>query len=160
MSTAGKYYGANQLHAIPALMKTGFIMGMTYTSCLALLFIIFRHEMITLFLTGSPDDHAIVNLAQFMLIGLICYMLADAVIQVSTGILRGIGDTRWMMFTSISIYWLMLIIQIIMIKALDRDSREVWVVFVITLIVTAVIFSWRLRQRPWLPADSRTPATH
>ena len=43
---------------------------------------------------------------------------ADAAIQVATGVLRGAGDTRWLMITSIALHIVMLLVQMLVIGVL------------------------------------------
>ncbi len=150
ISMTGKTLGANDMPAISSLMKTAFIIGLGYSGILAVLFFLFKSPMINIFLTDDPQSQEIYALSQFMMTGLISYVMADAVIQIAGAILRGTGDTKWLMFTSISLHWFMLIVQVFMMKVLHRQSHEVWTAFVIMIIATAIIYYLRLRQKRWL----------
>ncbi len=84
-----------------------------------------------------------------MMLGMATYVLADAIILVSSGVLRGAGDTRWLMNTSMSLHVLMLVSQFIMIKQLDCDPLVSWWGFVAMLLALAVIYLIRLLGQTW-----------
>jgi len=77
------------------------------------------------------------------------YAIADAIILVIGGVLRGAGDTRWLMWVSVSLHWVMLIVQFLVIKVFYMGPRTAWVVFVIMIIVTAAVYAHRLRGEKW-----------
>ena len=113
--------------------------------------------MINLFLTNTAPDQAkaIFDLSKFMMIGLISYLLADAIVQIAGAVLRGVGDTKWLMITSISIHWLMLFAQIVVIKVFNLSSKIAWLVFVVMILALAIIYLLRLTQKKWLEDDFR-----
>ena len=75
------------------------------------LFLVFRVSLVDVFEPPGSDFTEIRELASDMMIGLTTYMLADATLLIAGGALRGAGDTRWIMVASISVHWLMLIVQ-------------------------------------------------
>ena len=83
------------------------------------------------------------------MIGLSTYVLADAVILVSGGILRGAGDTRWLMIASVTLHWAMLVAQFFIIQVLELSPRVSWIAFVVMILAIAVVYAWRLRQGRW-----------
>ena len=58
-----------------------------------------------------------------MMIGLCTYMLADATIIISGATLRGAGDTRWVMVTSVSLHWLMLVLLVAVYLAMELHEN-------------------------------------
>lgn len=84
-----------------------------------------------------------------MMIGLTTYTLVDAIILISGGALRGAGDTRWLMTTSISIHLLMLVAQYFIIMVYDFGPIVSWWCFVAMLIFLAIIYLWRLLGGVW-----------
>ena len=84
-----------------------------------------------------------------MMVGLCTYMLADATIQIAGAILRGAGDTRWVMFTSTGLHWLMLAVQYYVIVEADLAPLVSWWVFVAMLLVTAAAYVLRLAGGRW-----------
>ena len=86
-----------------------------------------------IFLSSTPDPAAILPLATMMMIGLSAYAMADAVILIVGGVLRGAGDTKWLMWASILLHWLMLIVEVFVIEVWNTPelgSRTAWLVFV------------------------------
>ena len=84
-----------------------------------------------------------------MMLGLTTYMMADAIILICGGALRGAGDTRWIMFTSTSVHWLMLIAQYFVIVKWRAGPLVSWWVFVVMLISLAFIYAARLFRGRW-----------
>jgi len=76
-------------------------------------------------------------------------MLADATILIAGGALRGAGDTRWIMVTSITVHWLMLLAQYFVIVVYDYGPRVSWWIFVAMLIVLALLYLGRLFGSTW-----------
>lgn len=157
VSLTGRKLGANDISAIESVSRAGFLIALGYASLLALLFYYFQEPMINLFLTNTAPDQAkaIFDLSKFMMIGLISYLLADAIVQIAGAVLRGVGDTKWLMITSISIHWLMLFAQIVVIKVFNLSSKIAWLVFVVMILALAIIYLLRLAQKKWLEDDFR-----
>lgn len=149
ISLIGRYVGANAMSRIDAVIAAGYKIALTYSSILAAVFVIFRMNLIDVFAGSGADFEEIREIGSFMMVGLACYMMADASILISGGALRGAGDTRWLMLTSISLHWLMLIAQYFIIIVYDYGPRLSWVVFVLMIIVIAVVYLGRLYSGVW-----------
>jgi MATE family multidrug resistance protein len=76
-------------------------------------------------------------------------VLADATILVAGGALRGAGDTRWLMIMSITLHWLMVVAQYLIIFVYDAGPRLSWVAFVIMVVMLAAFYLWRLLGGVW-----------
>jgi MATE family multidrug resistance protein len=101
------------------------------------------------FAQSGADFSDIVELGSFMMVGLSFYVLADATILVAGGALRGAGDTRWLMITSITLHWLMVVAQYFIIIVYDAGPRLSWIAFVLMLISLATCYLWRLLGGVW-----------
>ena len=151
ISLIGRYIGAGDTTLMSQVIRISFILGLGYSSVLALLFYLGREPLVAIFLaTGSSGE--IRTLASFMMIGLATYVMADATILVAGGVLRGAGDTRWLMWASVLIHWLMLLVQYFVIKVWELGPKVSWVVFVAMILITAIIYLLRLTSSRW-----RTP---
>ena len=84
-----------------------------------------------------------------MMIGLASYVMADAVILISGGVLRGAGDTRWLMMTSVSLHWAMLIAQYFIIRVYEYGPRVSWMTFVLMILSIAGVYYYRLKYEKW-----------
>ncbi|MBT4614953.1 MAG: MATE family efflux transporter [Gammaproteobacteria bacterium] len=151
ISLIGRYIGAGDTTLMSQVIRISFMLGLGYSSILALLFYLGREPLVAIFLaTGSSGE--IQTLASFMMIGLATYVMADATILVAGGVLRGAGDTRWLMWASVLIHWLMLAVQYFVIKVWELGPKVSWVVFVSMILMTAIMYLLRLTSSRW-----RTP---
>jgi len=105
--------------------------------------------LVEVFASPGEDFSEIRDLASNMMIGLTTYMMADAVILISGGALRGAGDTRWLMMTSISVHLMMLVAQYFIIMVFHYGPLASWWAFVAMLISLAAIYLWRLLGDAW-----------
>jgi len=149
MTLIGRFVGAGNMERANQVISSGFIVALGYSGLLAILFLLFREELVGVFETHDQNFAAIQALANPMMIGLTTYMLADATILIAGGALRGAGDTRWIMVTSISVHWLMLMVQYAVIVVYQFGPLVSWWVFVCMLIVLALLYLGRLFGGTW-----------
>lgn len=149
MSLIGRFVGAADMARANQVITSGFILALGYSGVLVVLFLLFRMQLVDVFHTGEAEFSQVRELAGHMMIGLSTYMLADAVILISGGALRGAGDTRWIMVTSITVHWLMLLVQYLVIVVYKQPALVSWWVFVAMLISLAWLYSRRLLGDRW-----------
>lgn len=152
-SMIGRYVGASDMTRTNEVIAAAFLIGIIYSLLLGTLFIGLREQLISVFATPEDDFSAIADLGGQMMTGLATYVLADAVILMASAILRGAGDTRWLMNTSILLHLLMLLSQVLMIKVLALGPMASWWAFVVMLLALALIYLKRLLGNTW-----RSPA--
>ena len=102
-----------------------------------------------LFITPGVVYQEIKELATYMMVGLSSYVMADAIILVAGGVLRGAGDTKWLMNASVVLHWLMLVIQFFVIKVWAFGPLASWIVFVLMILSIAGVYLWRLKGDKW-----------
>jgi MATE family multidrug resistance protein len=149
MSLIGRSVGAGDLGRANQVISSGFIAAFSYSGLLAILFLVFREQLVDVFDTNEANFAEVRVLASHMMIGLVTYMLADATILITGGALRGAGDTRWIMITSTSVHWLMLVAQYFVIVVYGYGPRVSWWVFVAMLLVLALVYLGRLVGGTW-----------
>ena len=149
MSLVGRHVGAGAMGRTYHVISSGFFVALCYSSLMAILFLTFREQLVNVFDTGEADFARIRVLASHMMIGLGTYVLADAIIQISGGALRGAGDTRWIMVTSTSIHCLMLVAQYFVIVVFEYGPKASWWIFVAMLWVLALAYLKRLFGGSW-----------
>ena len=148
ISLIGRNIGAGNTGQMREVIRAGFLIGLGYSSLLAVLFFVAREPFVSIFLArGSSPE--IVDLSTFMMIGLATYVMADATILIAGGVLRGAGDTRWLMWASVLIHWLMLFVQYFVIKVWLLGPKVSWIVFVVMILATAAIYVLRLLSSRW-----------
>lgn len=149
MSLIGRFVGAGDLGRANQVISSGFIIALGYSGVLGICFIVFREPLMNVFQTPGDDFTAIRSLGAQMMIGMATYVMADAVILVCSGTLRGAGDTRWLMTASILIHIAMLLVQVVVIKGFDATPLVSWWVFVVTLIWLAATYLGRVLRGRW-----------
>ena len=149
MSLIGRSVGANDMARVNQVIAAGFVLAIAYSGTLGLLFISYRVSLVEIFATPTGDFSAISDLASYMMIGLSTYVVADAVLLIAGGALRGAGDTRWLMITSISLHWIMLVAQYFIIMVFELGPRASWWAFVAMLISLALVYLYRLLGDIW-----------
>ncbi len=149
VSLIGHSVGARTMEKTNEVISAGFVIAISYSAMLALLYIIFRYPLVDVFAPPQGDFSEIRTLAAFMMIGLCCYTMADAIIQVSGGVLRGAGDTQWVMYSSTALHWIMLVIQYLVIRVWEFGPKASWLVFCAMILAIALVFLMRLKSGKW-----------
>lgn len=154
ISLIGRFVGARDMARTSEVMSAGFIIAICYSATLAVLYITFRYPLVEFFAPPQGDFSEIRELAAFMMIGLSSYAVADGVIQVCGGVLRGAGDTRWLMWASVTLHWLMLVAEYFIIRVFELGPRVAWIAFCVMIFAIAVVFFLRLRSSRWREAEA------
>ena len=82
------------------------------------------------------------------LVGL--YTVADSAQLVFTGALRGAGDTRWVMRTSVILHWVMATGAILLIRVVKAPPLAVWAFFIAFIITLGITMYLRFRGGKWM----------
>ena len=102
----GQWIGRRQPERAMARYKTALKIGVTYMTVMGLLFVIFRHELVGLFCLKSELHYAqIVDLGSKFLIFGAAFQFFDAIGIVTSGALKGAGDTKWPMMAGMVAAW-------------------------------------------------------
>ena len=149
ISLVGRFVGARNMERVNEVMTAAFTLGLSYSAMLAFIYITWRYPLVEVFAPPSGDFTAIRELSAFMMIGLSSYVMADAVILVSGGLLRGAGDTRWLMVASVSLHWAMLVAQFFIIRVLKLSPTVSWIAFCALVFSIALVYALRLRSPQW-----------
>ncbi|NKB37094.1 MAG: MATE family efflux transporter [Gammaproteobacteria bacterium] len=152
ISLIGRFVGANDMARTNEVIAAGFVVSLSYTGILAFVFIVYRVPLVQIFISPGKDYQAILDLTSFMMLGLATYVMADAVRLVSSAVLRGAGDTRWLMASSAILYWTMLLAQYLIIKVYNFGPKASWIAFVIMIFSVTLVCLLRLQGGKW-----RTP---
>ncbi len=153
ISLTGRFVGAMDMRRVNDVITSAFTVALAYSAALMLIYIVFRYPLVEVFAPPSGDFTAIRELSAFMMVGLASYVLADAVILVSGGVLRGAGDTRWLMVASVSLHWAMLVAQYFIILVFEFSPKVSWIAFCVLVLTIAVVYALRLKGGRWRDAD-------
>ena len=149
MSLSGRMVGSRRYADLNKVILSGLGIALLVTTIVAVLFAVFRYELVSVFDTGDASFGEIRKLAVLMMVGLALYVVADGLNLAASGVLRGAGDTRWLMMMSVSLHWLMLIAQILIIKVWQLGPMVSWWAFVSMLMCLATTYLYRLKWGPW-----------
>ncbi len=149
ISLIGRFVGARDMARVNEVITAGFAVGLLYSAILAVLYISLRFPLVDVFAPPSGDFTAIRELSAFMMIGLSSYVMADAMILVSGGVLRGAGDTRWLMAASVSLHWAMLVAQFFIIRVFELSPEVSWLAFCALVLAIALVYMLRLKGGRW-----------
>ncbi len=148
-SLIGRCVGRGDMVQANQVMAAGFFFAIAYSLVLATVFILYRWELMNVFATPTGDFQPIAERGSQMMLGLATYVLADAIILIASGVLRGAGDTRWLMNTSMLIHVLMLLSQLMIIKVFAWGPIASWWAFVLMLLTLAITYLLRLLGNTW-----------
>lgn len=151
VSLVGRYMGAGQPEIAERTAWSGLKLGWMYSSLVLLLFVIFPQQLVSMFAPAQHSDlfFAAAPLAVDMLRLAALYVLADAIIVVFSGTLRGAGDTLWAMGLSVSMHWLLVPIVFVFLKVLNLSPIMVWLAFILFFLVSSGLFYLRFRNGHW-----------
>jgi len=149
MSLIGRFVGAGDMARANQVISAAYVMALTYSGILALCFVFLREPLVAMFAPPGGDFTVTSRLAQYMMIGLASYVMADALVLVASGVLRGAGDTRWLMVTSVAVHWAMVVAQYFVILVFDLGPKVSWWIFVAMIITLAAIYTLRLARGVW-----------
>ena len=123
---------------------------MTYAGFMMLIFIFGAGWLVQAFSGGFTEgDSAVIPLAKTMLRLAAIYTLADVIQLVLSGTLRGAGDTKWVMYISVVLHWLMAISAYFMIKVFVLDPVTIWMGFISFIIILGIAMFMRYWFGPW-----------
>lgn len=121
-----------------------------YSGTMVLLFLFATRFLVGTFASGfGASSGQIASLAVVMLRLAAVYTLADSAQLVFTGALRGAGDTRWVMRTSIGLHWIFSAVAIFLIRRLQADPVTVWIVFIVFVVGLGLVMFLRFRSGKW-----------
>jgi len=142
----GKSIGAQDGGRLRAAIVSGIVLAVGYSALVSIAFVSFRTGMVDLFLPSVEADHPAAALARQLMLGVACYMMADALVLVMAGILRGFSDTRWVMQVSGLLHWVMFCLQYVLVAKLHARPVASFVVFVVMMICLAVVYGCRVAR--------------
>ncbi len=151
VSLVGRYLGAGRPEVAERVARSGLKMGWTYSSVLLVLFVVFPEPLVAIFAPASPDPvfFQAAPLAVGMLRMAAFYVLADALMLVCSGVLRGAGDTFWAMCISVAMHWLLLPVLYLVLKVLQLPPQTAWLAIIFLFMAFSVIFYLRYRSGRW-----------
>lgn len=130
----------------PAVRKVGFsavIQIIVFMAICALIFIVFRHWLPTLYI----DDPKVINIAVGLIILAGVFQIPDGIQVTTLGALRGLQDVKVPTLITFFAYFVVGIPSCIVLAfGFDMGPPGIWIGLVISLIVSAVLLGFRFNK--------------
>lgn len=151
VSLVGRYLGAGRPEIADRAARSGLKMAWTYSTLILILFIALPGALVDIFAPATPDliYPQAAPLAVSMLRLAAFYVLADAVMIVCSGVLRGAGDTFWAMCVSVGMHWLLLPVLYVALNILQLPPQTAWLALIFLFQGFCAIFYLRYRSGRW-----------
>jgi len=150
-SLVGRYMGARLPDTADRAAYSGLKLALLYSFCTMIIFAVFPHPLVQVFRPPAADAifaQAFPE-AVFMLRLAALYVMADAIMLVFSGALRGAGDTFWAMCVSVSMHWILVGGQILLLRVFKLPARITWLYLCLILLLSSGIFYLRYRSGKW-----------
>ena len=147
----GRYVGKKDLNIAHRSMRSGLLLAIGYMAGLMILFASVPEALVMVFKPTQvgAEWKAIQPLAVQMVQLISIYLLADAVMIVFSGALRGAGDTFWTMVLSVSIHWVLVAVTFAGFYVLGLQPLSTWLVVITTLCMLSVVYVLRYYKGGW-----------
>ena len=144
----GQWLGRRNVALAKARTYTAIKIAMVYMGIMGVLFALFGDKLIMIFFRAEPEvallGHKILILAAF-------FQAFDAINIVSTGALRGAGDTRWMMvLTFVMSYLVFLPLAVLFGFVLQGGVLGAWLGATLFIMLLAGLLFRRFYSEAWL----------
>ncbi|MBB6479561.1 MATE family efflux transporter [Spirochaeta isovalerica] len=149
-SLVGQQMGADNPEGALKVSRLAMKVGALYGFSMVLLFLFMAGPLVSVFTGGlSESDGAVVALSKSMLRLASIYIIADVVQLVFSGTLRGAGDTKWVMYISVVMHWILAFMAWLMIKVLVLHPLVVWLGFISFIVLLGLSMFLRYKFGPW-----------
>ncbi|WP_225071373.1 MATE family efflux transporter [Desulfuromonas sp. CSMB_57] len=151
VSLVGRYLGAGRPDIAERVTRSGLKMAWAYSSLILMLFVSFPGQLVAVFQPREMDIvfHQAAPLATTMLRLAAFWVLADGVMLVFSGALRGAGDTLWAMCASVALHWLLIPVLVLFLKVLELPPQSAWLVLIAFFLSFSGLFYLRYRSGKW-----------
>jgi MATE family multidrug resistance protein len=151
-SLVGRAMGSGKPELADLSVISGLKLGLIYSAIILILFVGLPHFLVGLFkpVTGDLDLFTeAFPLAVFMIRTASFYVMANAVIIVFIGALRGAGDTIWSMGLTVGLHLIMATSGFLMLRVLGSSPEDAWIVLTIVFILASFAVYARYRSEKW-----------
>jgi multidrug resistance protein, MATE family len=153
-SVVGRYIGAGEPDTAVHRARLGVRMAMVYMTVCAATFLLFRHDLVGIFVASDLDaEHAarLIDIGGKLMICIAFFQTVDAFGLVYTGALRGAGDTLWPGVVTIVLSWSLIIGGGTFMVTVFSNLESVgpWIAAAAYIIVYAIAMSWRFESGKW-----------
>lgn len=162
-SLVGKYIGAGDHRTGAARARLALVMSITYMTICAIVFVVYRHELIGWFVESRATDPEtvaeMIRIGGYLMICAAVFQTADAFGIVYTGALRGAGDTVWPGIVTIIYSWVFIVLGgWLLTRAFPHwESVGPWIGAAAYIIIYGVTMALRFESGRWKSIQLLTP---
>ena len=155
----GRWIGAGRPDIAAARARLAVSIAVLYMSVCAVLFVVFRHGLVGIFVGAEATDPAeraaIIAIGGRLLICAAIFQTLDAVGIVYSGALRGAGDTVWPGVLTAILSWLLIVGGglLLVTRAPHLESVGPWIAAAAYIAVLGVAVAWRFESGRWRSID-------
>jgi multidrug resistance protein, MATE family len=147
----GKYLGMDR----PAnAVKSAWIalaIGVLFMTFISLIYVFFGKLLLRPFIDSAPGENAgkLMSISQKMLYFVAIYSIADAVVIVLSSVLKGAGDTRFVMNVSFACGLLLMVVPTWLSVRLGLSYYVPWIMITAFVFALTIFFSLRFKGGKW-----------
>jgi len=149
----GQSLGRDDVPAARRFTRQTIYVLMTYIVCLDAIFFIAPRQVLGLFLAaeaGNPAYSQILDHATAVLRTMAVFIAFDALYFTFIGVLKGAGDTRFIMWSmAVGTIFVMIVPLSIVIAYLKLGLVACWITLTVYVIFLFLVSFWRFRQGRW-----------
>jgi len=150
----GQWIGRRDYDRAKARFRAALGLGVAYMTVMGFLFVIFRHDLVGLF-RNEPE---IVELGGKFLIFAAAFQFCDAIGIVSSGALKGAGDTKWPMAAGLVAAWgIFLPLAAILSRYTNLGVMGAWTGATVYIYLLGAALFWRFVSGKWQKIDIFAP---
>ena len=157
----GLAFGAGDRGGVARAGWTAFALAIVYACGTAVIMLVFGRELVGVFLDlDTPANQTVIGLAVSFLVFAGIFQLADSGQAAGSGMLRGLGDTRWpMIFAAIGYWGVGLPLSLVLGFWTPLAGQGIWTGLATGLAVVAVLMITRWARREQLGLTRLKPKT-
>jgi len=146
----GQHIGAGRLEEAKKTTFLALKFAYIYAGVMMCLFIFATSSLISVFTSGfAGNEGEVLSYARVMLRLASLYTLADASQLVLAGALRGAGDTKWVMWISVVLHWILALSSFFLIRYRILSPVGMWLFFIGFVISLGICMFLRFRSEKW-----------
>jgi MATE family multidrug resistance protein len=142
----GQYIGSKE---VPCAVRSGWTsirLGLIYAAGIAVLFAVFPGQLVAM-INSDPE---VIRIGKMILRMAAVFQIFDCLGIISSGCLRGAGDTRWTMMVSVACAWLIFVpLAYVGGSVLKGGAAGAWAGATIYIIGLGITFLLRFRSGAW-----------
>ena len=139
----GHMLGAGDARLARMAGFTGILMSAAFMAVSALMLLIFRDEIITIY----TDDPVVTGIALSLLLVAAIFQVADGIQISAAAALRAYKDTRWPMGINLFAFWVVALpLAYLAAIRYQLPANQVWVAFIAGLLLAAILLTWRFHR--------------